>query len=157
MSRSKSYWVGAKPSGGERWAYTEHAEVLDDPVVEEALFRMYRRYVKQLNDIELDRRRSLSEHTHQVLGAQVVGANRRFVLHARPDTETHWILEIMFARGFREFYPGMSFGRNTMRSVSDMRSVHLHWSGAARQAFDRWLEEERTTNAEKGEWEEYRR
>lgn len=157
MRSANSYWVGKKPPGGKRWAYTAHGEVLEDAATRDALFRMYRRYVKQWNDIELDRGRSLSEHTHQVFGAQAVGANRRFVLHARPDSDSHWILEMMFARGFSEFYPGASCGRNTMRSPADIRSIHLHWSEGARGAFDRWITDERTTNSKNGEWEEYRK
>jgi len=150
------YWIGKKPWDGDRWGYTEHGTVLAGDDIREALFRMYRRYVKQWNDIELDRGRSLSEHSHKVHGAQVVGANKRFVLHGRPDAQTHWILEMMFARGFQEFYPGWSCGRNTMRTPADIRSIHLHWNGEGGQAFERWLKEEQAANAGNGEWTEYR-
>lgn len=80
----------------------------------------------------------LLEHTHQLHGAKVLAADGRFVLHGRPDSWSHWILEIVFTSGFREFHLG-TFERNAMRSPAHMRSVHLHWSGRGREAFERWL------------------
>jgi hypothetical protein len=128
--------------------------VVSDPAQRDAIFRMQRRYVKQWNEIELDRSRSLSEHTHEVFGAQVVGANRRFILHAQVES-AHWILEVMYARGFSEFHPGWSFGKNPFRSVEDMRSIHLHWSENGRILFEQWLVAERTANESNGEATEY--
>jgi len=40
----------------------------------ETIYRVYRRYVKQWNDIEMDTDRRLSEHTHEVCGAKVVAS-----------------------------------------------------------------------------------
>ncbi len=118
---------------------------------------MYRRFVKQWNDIELDINRSLSEHTHKICDAQIVGgANRRFILHWQDRDQDHWILEVFLARGFREYYPGLSCGRNPLRSHKDMRSLRLHWSGNGRKEFTQWIETERKENQSKGEWVEYK-
>ena len=156
MTRKSAYWIGKRPWDGKRWAYTNAATVLDDASQKEAIFRMYRRYVKQWNDIELDEDRSLSEHTHEVCGAKVVGGNRRFILHVQNNNQDTWILEVHFARGFSEFYPGLSTGRNTMRSPADIRSIHLHWSQAGNEVFREWLKIEKETNEAKGEWTEYK-
>jgi hypothetical protein len=155
MKRGSSYWIGTRPTGGERWAYTTFGTVIDDPKMKEAVLRMHRRYAKQWNDIELDRSRCLSEHTHEILGAQVVGGSRRFILHAEEENKNHWILEIMYARGFSEFHPGWSFGKNPLRSIDDMRSLHLHWSDEGRSKFEEWIEAERVANEHKGEEVEY--
>lgn len=154
MVGQANYWTGKRPWNGHRWTYTHSAEVLDSHEYKEAVFRMYRRYVKQWNDIELDHSRCLSEHTHQVHGAQVVGSHRRFILHAQ-ESDMHWILEVLFARRFLEFQRGASFGRNAMRSVDDIHSLHLHWRGSGRSRFDAWLEEECRSNLEHGEAHEY--
>lgn len=157
MTTRTSYWIGQRPSGAQKWAYTTSATVLDEVEYHEPLFRMYRRYVKQWNDIELNRDRSLSEHTHQVHDAKVVGGTRRcFNLHWHNESNDHWILEVNYARGFSEFYPGLSCGRNPFRSIKDVRSAHLHWSGSGRKEFDRWLASEKETNNKNGEWDEYR-
>jgi hypothetical protein len=156
MRRSSSYWVGTRPSGGDRWAYTTCGTVIVDSEIKEAIFRMQRRYAKQWNDIELDRSRSLSEHTHEILGAQKVGGGgRKFILHAQEDNKNHWILEIFYARGFSEFHPGASCGMNPFRSTDDIRSVHLHWSDDGRSTFEKWLLDEGAANQHKGEAEEY--
>jgi len=155
MKRGSSYWVGMRPTGGKRWAYATSGTVIDDPKLKEAIFRMHRRYTKQWNDIELDRSRSLSEHTHEVLGAKVVGGNRRFILHAQEDNMNHWILEVFYSRGFSEFHPGWSCGKNPFRSIDDMRSIHLHWSDEGKVKFEEWVEAERLANQHMGEATEY--
>jgi hypothetical protein len=157
MKKKSPYWIGKKPWDGFRWTYTDTAKILEDVAQKEAIFRMYRRYVKQWNDIELDRNRSLSEHTHEVCGAKVISSSRKFTLHAHYDNQEHWILEVMFARGFSEFYPGLSAGRNTMRSVSDIRSIYLHWNQAGDSKFENWLITEKNINSINGEWTEYKR
>ncbi len=157
MGRRPSYWVGKRPSDGKRWAYTTSAIVLIGEEETEAIYRMYRRYVKQWNDIELDTSRCLSEHTHELCGAKVVGgANRRFILHWENNNHDHWILEVFFSRGFSEFYPGLSCGRNTLRSANDIRSIRLHWSENGREEFNNWLKSEKSENQNNGEWDEYK-
>ncbi|WP_440532721.1 hypothetical protein [Variovorax sp. YR566] len=141
MHGSSDYWIGGQPPGGQRWSCAEFGTVLDDVATRQALFGMHGRYVRQWNAIELDPKRSLLEHTYQVLDAKILAADGSFVLHGRADYQSHWILEILFRRGFKEFYP-WTLERNAMRSTADMRSVHLHWSGSGREAFARWLEEE---------------
>lgn len=82
MAAKPTYWIGPRPSDGRRWANTTVATVLTGDEEKEAIYRMYRRYVKQWNDIELNNDRCLSEHTHEICGAKVVGSgNRRFILH----------------------------------------------------------------------------
>lgn len=157
MKKKSQYWICKKPWDGSRWAYTNNAIILEDASQKEAIFRMYRRYVKQWNDIELNVNCSLADHTHEVCDAKVVGGgSKKFILHASNNDQDQWILELMFARGFSQFYPGLSTGRNTMRTVSDIRSIHLHWSQAGDKAFENWLITERQTNIANGEWEEYR-
>jgi hypothetical protein len=152
MKRRSTYWVGERPTGGERWAYATHGTVIDDPHAMEVIFQMHGRYVKRWNDIELDRSRSLSEHTHEVRGAKVVGGgSRRFILHAQENNKEHWILEILYSRGFSEFCPGGSFGKNSLRSTDDIRSIHLHWSDDAQMKFEKWLAEEKLANQANGE------
>ena len=126
MRKNSKYWIGTKPSDGCRWTYTDHATVIDDPALVQNVFHMYRRYVKQWNDIELDRNRSLQEHTHEVCGARVVGANRMFVLHDDTQPQSDWILEVKFARGYSPYHPGWSFGKNPFRSTADMTNIRLH-------------------------------
>jgi len=133
MNETDAYWTGGQPPDGDRWSCADFGAVLDDAETRLALFRMYGRYVRRWNDIE--------PGIHQVHGAKVLAADGRFVLHGRPDSRSHWILEIVFARGFRVFHP-CSMGRNAMRSTADMRSVHLHWSGSGRQAFGHWMSAE---------------
>ncbi len=157
MAARPTYWIGSRPSDGRRWAYASAAAVLTGDEEKEAIYRMYRRYVKQWNDIELNGDRCLSEHTHEICGAKVIGSgNRRFILHWSGGNQAHWILEVLFARGFREYYPGLSCGRNTLRSTKDIRGIRLHWSENGREEFDRWLVAEKEANKEKGEWSEYK-
>lgn len=155
--RTSGYWIGERPSDGKRWSDTTAAKVIDDAPTKEAIFHMFRRYVKQWNDIELDRARSLSEHTHEVQGAQVVGATRQFVLTSHTDGLDRWTLEVRYGRGFSSFYPGSSFGRNPFRSIADIQSIRLHWSDAGDQAFEKWLLLEQSANASKQEATEYRK
>lgn len=157
MAATPTYWIGPRPSDGKRWGYTTTATVLTSDDEKEAIYRMYQRYVKQWNDIELDNDRCLSEHTHEICGAKVVGSgNRRFTLHWCGDNQVHWILEVLFARGFREYYPGLSCGRNALRSTKDIRVIRLHWSVGGREEFGRWLVAEKAANQSKGEWSEYK-
>lgn len=142
MGESREYWMGEQPRDGDRWVYAEFGTVLDDAATRQALVDMHGRYVKQWNDVELDPRGGLFKHTHEVHGAKVLAADGRFVLHGRGDSRSHWILEIVFSLGFREFH-AFSFQRNTMRSPADMRSVHLHWCGHGRELFERWMDKER--------------
>lgn len=157
MRKTTSYWIGAKPADGKRWASTEHATVENDDFIRESIFRMYRRYVKQWNDIELDYSRSLQEHSHEVCGAKVVGANRMFVLHDETQNNESWILEVKFARGFSPFHPGLSCGKNPFRTVADIANIRLHWKGSGHQAFRAWLERERSENLHKVECTEYKK
>ncbi|EGV28314.1 hypothetical protein ThidrDRAFT_3847 [Thiorhodococcus drewsii AZ1] len=157
MSKSEPYWLGKRPLDGKRWAYTTSAVVLDAGDYHEKLFRMFRRYTKQWNDIELNMDRDLSEHTHEIHGAHIVGgAGRNFTLHWHNDKEDHWILEIHYARGFSEYYPELSCARNPFRSVDDIRSAHLHSKGNGQDKFEKWLELEEKENKENGEWDEYK-
>jgi len=157
MAAKPTYWIGPRPSDGRRWVYTTAATVLTGDEEKEAIYRMYRRYVKQWNDIELNTDRCLSEHTHEICGAKVVGSgNRRFILHWSGGNQVHWILEVLFARGFREYYPGFSCGRNTLRSIKDIRGIRLHWNENGREEFGRWLATEKAANQDKGEWSEYK-
>ena len=157
MASESTYWNGPRPSDGKRWAYTTSATILTGEEEIEAIYRMYRRYVKKWNDIELDMGRSLSEHTHEICGAKVVGgANRRFILHWQKGDHDHWILEVFLAGGFKEYYPGLSCGLNTLRSTKDLRSIRLHWSKDGREEFNRWLALEKAENQNKGEWSEYK-
>ena len=117
---------------------------------------MYRRYVKQWNDIELNLDKDLSEHKHEICGAHIVaGRSRSFTLHWQDDNHVHWILEVFYARGFSD-YPGLSCGRNPFRTVNDIRSAHLHWKGNGRKEFDKWLAIEEKENENNGEWNEYK-
>lgn len=130
--------------------------ILDEAKYHIALFEMHCRYIKQWNDIELNRNRCLSEHTHEVHGAKIVGGDGHcFILHWHNIDNDHWILEINYAQGFSEFYPGWSCGRNPFRSLKDIRSAHIHWSGNGREEFDRWLIFEKEANKNNGEWDEY--
>ncbi|WP_140648584.1 hypothetical protein [Rhodanobacter glycinis] len=156
MAGKKTYWHGARPSGGKRWQGADSGIVLDLEKHGEALFRMYRRYVRQWNDIELDHTRELSEHTFRVCGPRVVGSSGGFVLIFDEDRETGWILDLSFSRGFHKFYPGFSTGLNTLRSKTDISRAVLHWRGSGREEFDAWLERERSENSGKGEWAEYK-
>lgn len=60
MAAKPTYWIGPRPSDGRRWAYTTAATVLTGDEEKEAIYPMYRRYVKQWNDIELNNDRCLS-------------------------------------------------------------------------------------------------
>ncbi|MBT12504.1 MAG: hypothetical protein CMI02_10780 [Oceanospirillaceae bacterium] len=157
MSRKPPYWIGKRPSDSKRWAGMTSATILEGETEIEAVYRLYRRYVKQWNDIELDTNRSLDEHTHEICGAKVVaGGQRRFILSHQSGGQDEWILEVCFSRGFKPYYPGMSCGLNPLRSPDDIRSIRLHWNKAGDQAFRRWLESEQGQNKENGEWTEYR-
>lgn len=152
-----TYWIGPRPSEGKRWTTTTTATVLTEDEEKEAVYRMYQRYVKQWNDIELNNDKCLSEHTHEICGAKVVGGgNRRFILHWYGGNQAHWILEVLFARGFREYYPGSSCGRNALRSTKDIRAIRLHWSEGGKEEFGRWHAAEQAANQDNGEWSEYK-
>ncbi|WP_431022205.1 hypothetical protein ABMA09_22770 [Erwinia rhapontici] len=155
MSEKKNYWVGTRPRSIKPFIETHSAMILEGDELLESLFRMYRRYVKQWNDIELDRSRSLAEHTHQVLGAQVVGANGRFILHGHNGNKDHWILDIVFIKGFSVYHPGLSTGKNALRTLADIKGVYLHWSENGKSAFEKWLVDERNMNISSGECNEY--
>ena len=146
MTGRAPYWVGKRPSDGKRWRGAEAAIILDLEEYGDILFSMYRRYVTQWNEIELDMNRELSEHTFLICGAQVVGASGRFILTFNADRETGWILELCFRSGFHQYYPGLSTGLNALRTVSDIRRAALHWRGNGRDAFETWLKQERTEN-----------
>lgn len=156
MARKPNYWIVPYPSGTKRWQGATSGTSLAMEKYRGQLFHLYRRYAKQWNDIELDQSRRLSEHTHRICDAHVVGSGKQFVLTWNLDRDTGWILEISFVRGFRQFYPGWSTGLNTLRSESDVKSAVLHWRGHGREAFDQWLVREHTENASKGEWAEYK-
>ncbi len=106
MATKRTYWLGPRPSGAARWQGATSGSVLDAAEYEEALYKLYRRYAKQWNDIELDKFRPLSEHTHEICDARVVGSQGMFVLHMNDDRETGWVLEVSFGRGFKQYYPG---------------------------------------------------
>ncbi len=154
--RKQQYWIGSRPSNIKRWQNAEAGTLLDLTEYADRLFELYRRYVKQWNDIELNHARSLSEHTHRVCGAQVVGSTGKFILHFNTDRDNGWILELAFSRGFRTYYPGLSTGLNTLQSLGDIKHAVLHWRGNGRISFDEWLIQERTENGAKGEWAEYK-
>lgn len=156
MTIRKPYWFGPRPSDGKRWQGAESAIVLDLEEYGESLFRMYRRYATQWNEIELNQARELSEHTFRVCGAQVVGSSGRFILTFNVDRQTGWILELAFRSGFHQYYPGLSTGLNALRSVADIRRAALHWRGSGRDAFNTWLKQERTENSATAEWTEYK-
>ncbi|MBM5572443.1 MULTISPECIES: hypothetical protein [Deefgea] len=158
MASKSTYWIGSRPSDGKGWTYTTSAIELICDEEREAIYRMYRRYVKQWNDIELNNDISLSEHTHEICGAKIVGsANRRFILHWQGNEQVHWILEVFFSRGFKQYYPGFSCALNTLRSTEDIRSIRLHWSLNGKEEFNSWLLKERAVNQDKEEWNEYKK
>lgn len=156
MPKREPYWIGIRPPNGRKWTYTSNAKVIDDPTMIESLFRLYRRYAKQWNDIELDSRRSLAEHTHEVCGAKVVGDSRCFILHGGTQQGMHWVLELWYSRGFSPYYTGSSCGRNTMRATSDIKSARLHYSSGGEAVFAAWLDQERRSNKNAGEWTIYK-
>lgn len=156
MSRKFSYWVGKRPSDSKRWAGMTSATILGGEAEKEAIYRLYRRYVKQWNDIELDTNRPLDEHTHEICGAKVVGGQHRFILSYKNNGQSPWILEVCFSRGFKQHYPGMSCGLNSLRSTDDIRSIRLHWNEDGDQVFQQWLESEQRKNKDNGEWTEYK-
>lgn len=156
MNKKQPYWLTEKPSDAKRWEGCDLGAVLENDDYRERLFRLYRRYVKQWNDIELDHSRSLADHTHQICGAKVVGSTNMFILQGSQNGTEDWTLEIVYARGFKQFYPGMSTGRNTMRSPENIKSIRLHWKDAGRDAFNAWLNQEAQINSDKGEWDEYK-
>lgn len=156
MKHKRPYWNGTRPSDGKRWRDAEEAALLDLDVYGDDLYRMYRRYVKQWNDIELDHARELSEHTFRVLGARVVGSSGKFILTFDADRNSGWILDVTFRRGFRQYYPGLSTGLNALRSLADISRAALHWRGDGRKSFDSWLKLEKLEHASSGEWSEYK-
>ncbi|MBI2768963.1 MAG: hypothetical protein HYX47_05045 [Burkholderiales bacterium] len=134
-----NYWVGNRPSGGKAWAYTDRGCEIADPAIQATVTEIYRHYARLWNEIELDRDRSLEEHTHQIAGASAVnGGGRMFALHAQ-DGDTHWVLELLFARGFDLFGEGMSFAMTEPDSLSAFRSMRLHWNEGGQEAFSNWL------------------
>jgi hypothetical protein len=145
-----------RPTDAKRWEGCDFGALLSKDECAERLVRVYRRYSKQWNDIELDHNRSLAEHTHEICGVKVVSSSDKFILHGGKTREENWILEVVYARGFKQFYPGMSTGRNTMRSASDIKNVRLHWKLQGKDAFENWLAYEQTANPNQGEWQEYR-
>lgn len=157
MPRKSPYWIGKRPSDSKRWAGMTSATILEGDAFREAIFSLQRRYVKKWNDVELDTDRSLDEHTHEICGAKVVGGGqRRFILSHQGGGQSQWILEVCYSRGFKEYYPGMSCGRNPLRSTDDIRSIRLHWNEDGDQAFQQWLEKERYENENNGEWSVYK-
>jgi hypothetical protein len=155
MQKPTTYWQCAKPSNGRRWADSDRATVIDDPRIISSVFHMYRRYVKQWNDIELDKNRSLSEHTHKVLEANVISGRRRFSLHSKNSKNDLWILEVLFARSFSEWHPGMSCGKNPFRTTDDIKGIYLHWRNAGKEEFQTWLTHENEINKANSECTEY--
>ena len=156
MGKRTPYWITDKPSDAKRWEGCELGAVLDNKEFRDQLFKVHRRYAKQWNDIELDDNRSLAEHTHQICGAKVIGSSNRFILRGGANRDENWILEVAYARGFKQYYPGLSTGLNAMRSAEDIRSIRLHWRERGREAFDTWLAHEHASNSANGEWMEYR-
>ena len=156
MSRKSNYWIDNQPPGTSRWQVAEHGTALESSTYHASIFKLYRRYVKQWNDIELDTSRSLSEHTHRVCGAHVVGSSGKFILSLDINRETGWILEVVFVRNFRQYHPGLSCGLNALRSIADIKRVVLHWRGVGKQAFETWLVQESKENDSLGEWSEYK-
>lgn len=117
---------------------------------------MYRRFVKQWNDVELHPTRSSGESPQEICGAKMTSDPMRFILQGRTEAGSEWILEVWYARRFRSWYQGASCARNTMRTMNDIESLHLHFSPGGEQAFMSWLQYEQELNRAKGEWEEYR-
>ncbi|MFC7367263.1 hypothetical protein [Vreelandella zhaodongensis] len=156
MPRKSPYWIGKRPSDSKRWAGMTSATILAGEAEREATYRLYRRYVKQWNDIELDTNRSLDEHTHEISGAKAVGGQRRFILSHQNNRQNQWMLEVCFSRGFKQYYPGMSCGLNPLRSTDDIRSIRLHWSEDGDREFQQWLESDQRQNQDNGEWTEYK-
>lgn len=151
MASRIPYWQGPTPSGVKRWQGATQATIVDLDVYGEDLLRMYRRYVKEWNEIELDNSRQLAEHTHHVGAARVVGSSGRFILTSAIDRETGWILEIEFGRGFKQYFPGLSCGLNSPRSAKDLKRVTLHWRGAGEAAFGEWLKNRSDKNSDDSE------
>lgn len=156
MQRKLNYWIGARPSNSKRWQNADSGSKLELAEYEGALFGLYRRYAKQWNDIELDHTRNLSEHTHSVCGAKVVGSFDKFILEFSVDRDNGWILELAFSFKFKKYYPGMSTALNMLRTHKDVKNAILHWRGNGQNLFYEWLAIERLENEEKGEWTEYK-
>lgn len=156
MNSKPTYWIGKRPSQGKKWAYTDHAEQIEDPDTIEAVFHMYQRYVKQWNDIELDNTRSLEDHTQTICGAKTTSDTRRFIVIGKAEPQIHWVLEIWYARGFRSRYPGGSCALNALRSQGDIKSLYLHFTHGGREAFADWVQREARENRLKGEWTQYK-
>jgi hypothetical protein len=156
MANTRAYWIGKRPSDAKRWQSTTSGSVLDQAKYRQELYKLYRRYAKQWNDIELDKSRPLSEHAHEICGAKVVGTQNKFVLCKDEDRDIGWILEVSFRRGFKQYYPGFSAGLNALRNEDDVSRIVLHWRGEGRENFDAWLARERVENCNRGEWTEYK-
>jgi len=156
MATKQNYWFGPYPSTSKGWQGAEHGIILDLSLYGERLFRLYRRYAKQWNDIELDVTRSLAEHTHRICGAHVVGSSGGFILTHNTDRENGWILDVDFVRSFRQYYPGRSTGLNALRTIGDIKRVALHWRGNGRESFEQWMNQEMKENGAKDEWNEYK-
>lgn len=157
MRAKKPYWIGTKPPDGRRWGSAEHACIISDQRTIDALRSMHNRYVQAWNDIELDPQRSLSEHSHKVFGADVVGVDRMFVLVSRSEAYGEWMLEVKYTRDFSPFHPGLSCGKNPLRSNADIVNVRLHWQGDGQLKFNHWLASEAETNRGLAQCPDYRR
>ena len=155
MSIRKKYWIDGRPSSGKRWQGAEHAKIINEEKVADAIFRMQRRFVKQWNDVELDRERDLSDQSQEISGATVLGVGDRFVVHMRNGRDSLWVLEAWYGRGFKPYYPGWSYGRNPFRFREDMKSIYLHFAGSGEEGFSSWLALE-SQNDGSAEWAEYK-
>lgn len=146
MNDSQSpYWIGKRPTNAKKWSGAKHAQIISDDRTIEAVFHIYQRFVKQWNDVELDAARNFDESPQEIAGAKITSDPKRFIIHGRTEAESMWILEVWYARGFRSSRPGLSCARNTMRSITDIKSLHLHFSPGGPQAFEDWLQHENQT------------
>lgn len=157
MPGKTTYWVSKRPSYSKRQAGMTSGAILEGEAVREAIYRLYRRYAKQWNDIELDTNRSLNEHTEEICDARVAaGSLRRFFFNYTNSRHNQWVLELSFSRKFKVYYPGFSCGLNALRSTDDIRNIVLHWNENGDQAFREWIELEAKKNKDNGEWTEYK-
>ena len=148
------YWIDGRPPSGKRWQGAEYARIINEESVFGAIFRMQRRFVKQWNDVELDRERDFSEQSQVISGATVLSLADRFVVHMRNGREGLWVLEVRYVRGFKHYYPGLSCARNPFRSRDDMKSIYLHFAGSGEEEFSSWLAIE-SQNDGSAEWDAY--
>lgn len=155
MSSRKIYWIDGRPSSGKRWQEAEHAKIINDENVVDAIVRIQRRFVKQWNDVELDRERDFLEQSQEISGATVLGVGNRFVVHMRNGRDSLWVLEALYVREFKPYYPGSSCGRNPFRSRDDIKIIYLHYAGSGEEGFSSWLAIE-SQNDGSAEWDEYK-